>query len=142
MKPCPYIVKPYTPTMATLTPGQNYLLLFPASNFSSIFKLIETHNATERYHTLYTFHDSASNIVKFTKGVFNSISIVEWHAPVPTPPATPPPKRANQISMPDLPPVPQDLRPAAYQRRPSYVSPPVPVYKEIYRDVDFDELYN
>jgi len=137
--------------MATLTPGQSYLLHFPASNFSSIFKLIETHEATERYHILYTFHDSTGNPVKFTKGVFNNIILAEWHPLTPTPPKTPPPKRnpaSNHISIPDLPPVPRHLLPkqmlnftnipTQYQRRPSYVTLPPPIY----RDMDFDELYN
>ena len=152
--------------MAALTPGQSYLLLFPTCNFCSIFKLIESHTANERYDILYTFSDSTGNIVKFTKGVFNSISITEWNPPSPSPPKTPPPMRANHISFPDLPPVPRHLLPKQTlnfthipdlpppKRRPSFVTPPVPQtprmpdmpdmtdMPSIYRDIDFDELYN
>ena len=65
--------------MQMLRVGFSYLITFPNSRTSYLYKLLTVHKAKENYDSLYTFLDKDGMKVTFTKGVCKNLTAVEWH---------------------------------------------------------------
>jgi hypothetical protein len=74
--------------MNNLKIGASYIVGFPRTAYTSIYKLVAIHNAVCRSDVVTTFIDPAGFKVMFTMGAYANMSVVA--APLPALPATPP----------------------------------------------------
>lgn len=110
--------------------GSSYLVGFPMTNFTTVYKLIKIHPARDRCDINYTFLDKGGNKVLLTKSVVNSMTIIEWNVDTQ--------KNPVGVSYLDLPPVSHSHLNTIYPQK-SYYS--APTYNSV-KDMSYDDLYN